>query len=117
MGIGGAPEGVLAAVAVRCLGGEMHGRLVEHSAGDRERAEAMGVTWDRVYRAQDLAPGDRLIFAATGVTDSALLRGTAFFGAGCRTHSIVMGLEAPRRVRFVDTIHVDEEAEALEIRL
>jgi fructose-1,6-bisphosphatase II len=116
MGVGGAPEGVISAAAVRCLGGEMQGRLVEFKRGDRERAAAMGMAdFDRVYAAESLAPGERLVFAATGVTDGALLRGVTYFGSGCRTHSLLMHLDAPRRVRFVDTIHVDDP-EHLEIR-
>jgi fructose-1,6-bisphosphatase II len=117
MGVGGAPEGVISAVAVRCLGGEMQGRLVEHSKGDRERAAKMGIAdFDRVRTERDLAPGERLIFAATGVTDGDLLRGVTFFGSGCRTHSLVMGLVAPRRVRFADTIHLHDVAD-VEVRL
>jgi fructose-1,6-bisphosphatase class II len=117
MGVGGAPEGVLAAVAVRCLGGEMQARLVEHSKGDRERAAKMGVgDFDRVLTERDLAPGERLLFAATGVTAGDLLQGVTFFGSGCRTHSLVMGLVAPRRVRFVDTIHLHDVAD-VEVRL
>jgi fructose-1,6-bisphosphatase class II len=117
MGIGGAPEGVLAAVAVKCLGGEMQGRLIQHDPGDRARAAKMGVEdFDRILTEDDLAPGERLIFSATGVTDGELMRGVAFFGSGCRTHSLVMGLEAPRRIRFVDTIHVSG-ADGIEIRL
>jgi fructose-1,6-bisphosphatase class II len=117
MGVGGAPEGVLSAVAVRCLGGEMQGRLVEHSKGDRERAAKMGLgDFDRVRSAEELAPGQRLIFAATGVTNGDLLRGVDYFGSGARTHSIVMGLIPPRRVRFVDTIHVHDVPD-VEIRL
>ena len=117
MGTGGAPEGVLSAVAVRCLGGEMQGRLVEHSKGDRERAAKMGVTdFDRIWSAEALAPGKRLLFAATGVTNGELLRGVDFFGNGARTHSIVMGLEEPQHIRFVDTIHIDDRTD-LEIRL
>ena len=118
MGVGGAPEGVLAATAVRCLGGEMHGRLVEFKEGDRLRASKMGVAdFDQLHTAETLAPGKRLIFAATGVTDGELLRGVAQFSAGVRTHSIVMGLEPPRRVRFVDTIHVAEDCDTIEVRL
>jgi fructose-1,6-bisphosphatase class II len=117
MGIGGAPEGVLSAVAVRCLGGQMEGRLVEFHPGDRERAAKMGITeFDRVWKETDLAPGERLTFAATGVTDGELLNGVTFFGAGSRTHSLLMGLETPRRIRFVDTIHVTDTKD-LEIRL
>ena len=117
MGIGAAPEGVITAAAVRCLGGEMQGRLVEASETDRARAAEMGVTdFDRVWRAEDLAPGNELVVAATGVTDGDLMRGVTFFGNGCRTHSLLMGLEEPRRIRFVDTVHVDD-TENLEVRL
>jgi fructose-1,6-bisphosphatase II len=117
MGTGGAPEGVLSAVAVRCLGGEMQGRLVEHSKGDRARAKKMGVLdFDRVWTAEELAPGDSLYFVATGVTNGELLRGVDYFGNGARTHSVVMGLEAPQHIRFVDTIHIDDRTD-LEIRL
>jgi fructose-1,6-bisphosphatase II len=117
MGVGGAPEGVISAVVTRCLGGEMLGRLVEHKAGDRERARKMGIEdFDRVRTAKELAPGERLIFAATGVTNGDLLRGVTFFGSGCRTHSLVMGLVPPRRVRFVDTIHLNDVTD-VEVRL
>ncbi|MFM8386172.1 MAG: class II fructose-bisphosphatase [Planctomycetia bacterium] len=117
MGVGGAPEGVLAAVVTRCLGGEMQGRLVEHKPGDRERALKMGVTdFDRILSAKDLAPGERLVFAATGVTNGDLLKGTTFFGSGCRTHSLVMGLGSPRRVRFADTVHL-HDVHDIEVRL
>ncbi len=117
MGVGGAPEGVLTAVAVRCLGGEMQGRLVEHTPGDKARAQKMGVTdFDKLRTATDLAPGERLIFAATGVTQGDLLKGVTFFGSGCRTHSLVMGLVAPRRVRFVDTVHL-HDVHDIEVRL
>jgi fructose-1,6-bisphosphatase/sedoheptulose 1,7-bisphosphatase-like protein len=117
MGIGAAPEGVITAAAVRCLGGEIQGRLVEARPGDRKRAQKMGVSdFDEKHTALTLAPGKRLLFAATGVTDGELLQGVAFFGTGCRTHSLVMGLQRPRRVRFVDTIHVNE-TDHLEIRL
>lgn len=117
MGIGGAPEGVLSAVAVRCLGGYMEGRLVEHGPGDRERAGKMGIPdFDRVWTAEDLAPGERLLFVATGVTTGDLLRGVDFFGQGARTHSVVLESAEAQRVRFVDTIHV-EDPDDIEIRL
>jgi fructose-1,6-bisphosphatase II len=117
MGIGAAPEGVITAAAVRCLGGEIQGRLVEAKSGDRKRAEQMGVAdFDQKHTELTMAPGKQLTFAASGVTDGELLRGVAFFGTGCRTHSLVMGLPRPRRVRFVDTIHVNE-TDHLEIRL
>lgn len=112
MGIGAAPEGVITAAAVRCLGGEMQGRLVEFKAGDRERAAKMGVAdFAQKHTELTLAPGNRLVFAATGVTTGHLLKGVTYFGSGCRTQSLVMSLEEPRRVRFVDTIHVDEGEE------
>jgi len=117
MGVGGAPEGVIAGAAIRCLGGEMQGRLVEFKSGDKERAAKMGVTnFDERLTELTLAPGKEIIFAATGVTHGNLLKGVSFFGSGCRTHSLVMSLENPRRIRFVDTVHVDE-ADELEIRL
>ena len=118
MGVGGAPEGVIAAAAVRCLGGEMQGRLVEYKSGDRQRAEKMGCgDFDRKHTAKTLAPGKRLLFSATGVTAGELLRGCMFFGEGCRTHSLVMGLGRPRRVRFLDTIHLEEDLDRIQIRL
>ena len=81
MGIGGAPEGVISAAAVRCLGGYMQGRLVEFKPGDRERAEKMGMSdWDRIYAAENLAPGENLLFAATGVTDDDFLTLDYVFG-------------------------------------
>jgi len=117
MGIGAAPEGVITAAAVRCLGGEIQGRLVEARSGDRQRAEKMGVgDFEQKHTELTLAPGKTLYFAATGVTTGGLLQGVTYFGNGCRTNSLVMGLDAPRRVRFVDTIHVDE-TEGLEVRI
>ncbi len=61
---------------------------------------------DKVYDTNDLAPGKKIIFAATGVTDGALLKGVRFFGAGKRTHSLVMTTET-RKIRFIDTVHVE----------
>jgi fructose-1,6-bisphosphatase II len=69
-----------------------------------------------VWTAEELAPGDSLYFVATGVTNGELLRGVDYFGNGARTHSVVMGLEAPQHIRFVDTIHIDDRTD-LEIRL
>jgi fructose-1,6-bisphosphatase/sedoheptulose 1,7-bisphosphatase-like protein len=107
MGIGGAPEGVLAAAALRCLGGGMRGRLVIAKDGQAERLKKMGVTdLTRVYTERDLAPADDLLFVATGVTDGAFMRGVRFFGNGVRTSSILMSLRE-RHIRFVDTVHVD----------
>jgi fructose-1,6-bisphosphatase class II len=109
MGIGGAPEGVLTAVALRCLRGEILARLVIKTPEHERRCRAMGITDPhRVYRSSDLASGQSLIFAATGVTDGALMKGVRFFGDGVRTHSVVMQSQ-PARIRFIDTIHVQGE--------
>jgi fructose-1,6-bisphosphatase II len=106
MGIGGAPEGVLTAVAMRCLNGEIFARLVVRTPEDEARCRAMGITdLRRVYRSADLAPGTHLIFAATGVTEGALMKGIRFFRDGTRTASLIMQSE-PRQIRFVDSIHV-----------
>ncbi len=108
MGIGGAPEGVIAAAAMRCLSGEILGRLKTIKPSDTERLEKMGIhDPDRCYRTEDLAPGKNIIFSATGVTRGDLLRGVRFFGAGTRTESLVMST-IPRYIRFVDTLHVRE---------
>jgi fructose-1,6-bisphosphatase II len=108
MGIGGAPEGVLTAAAMRCLNGEIYARLVVRTAADEERCRAMGITdTKRVYRSAELAPGRALIFAATGVTDGSLMKGVRFFGDGTRTESLIMQTD-PRQVRFIDSIHVND---------
>ena len=110
MGSGGAPEGVIAAAAMRCLGGEIFGRLVLDTPEKRARAESMGIDDPaRVYRAEDLASGNEITFAATGVTEGALMKGVRFFGEGCRTSSVVMQTN-PHCVQFIDTIHVKEQA-------
>jgi fructose-1,6-bisphosphatase class II len=107
MGIGGAPEGVLAAAALRCLGGGMQGRLKIAKDGQAERLKKMGVTdLNKVYTEKDLAPADDLLFVATGVTDGAFMRGVRFFGGGVRTSSLLMSL-GERHIRFIDTVHVD----------
>jgi fructose-1,6-bisphosphatase II len=112
MGIGGAPEGVLTAAAMRCLGGEIFARLVVSTPEHEERCRAMGVTdFKRIYRSKDLASGDNILFAATGVTDGSLMKGVRFFGDGIRTTSLVMQTH-PHRIRFVDSIHVSSKAGA-----
>jgi len=108
MGIGGAPEGVLSAAALKCLGGEIQGRLiVDTNTASKEKAEAMGVDFGRIYKTDDLAPGEHIIFAACGVTQGSLLGGVHLFGEGVRTSSLILNRH-PRRVRFVDTVHVNE---------
>jgi fructose-1,6-bisphosphatase II len=118
MGTGGAPEGVLTAVALRCLGGEIQARLRWRSDEERDRAVAMGVdpSMDRVYTTTDLAPGNNLVFAATGVTDGDLLSGVRFFGGGARTHSLVMGYQS-KEVRFIDTVHMFDRDKPPAVRL
>src|SRR4051794_617352 len=112
MGTGGAPEGVLTAAAMRCLNGEIFARLVIRKPEDEERSRAMGITdFKKIYRAKDLAPGSRVIFAATGVTDGALMKGVRFFGDGVRTSSLIMQNE-PHQIRFIDSIHVPKDANA-----
>jgi fructose-1,6-bisphosphatase class II len=112
MGIGGAPEGVLTAAAMRCLGGEIFARLVVSTPEHEERCRAMGITdFKRIYRSKDLASGDNILFAATGVTDGSLMKGVRFFGDGIRTTSLVMQTH-PHRIRFVDSIHVSSKAGA-----
>lgn len=108
MGIGGAPEGVLTAAALRCLGGEIQARLTPLDEGQRRRAEKLGISeFDRVYRTEDLAPGAKILFSATGVTDGRLLRGVRFFGGGHRTSTLFMSL--PRKlIRFVDSIRRED---------
>jgi fructose-1,6-bisphosphatase II len=109
MGTGGAPEGVLTAAAMRCLNGEIQGRLVLTKPADADRLKKMGITdLDRVYGTEDLAPGRNVIFAAAGVTDGSLLKGVRFFGDGVRTHCLVM-TTVPHQVRFIDTIHAKDD--------
>jgi len=126
MGIGGAPEGVITAAAMRCLNGEIQAKLVfdpERLGVDKskippreelmERLKSMGITDpEKIYDTNDLAPGKRIIFAATGVTDGALLRGVRFFGSGKRTHSVVMTTDT-KNIRFVDTVHVEGGPDAV----
>lgn len=109
MGTGGAPEGVLTAAAMRCLNGEIFARLVVTKPEHEERCRAMGIAdFTRVYRSSDLASGERVIFAATGVTDGTLMKGVRFFGDGTRTTSLVMQTH-PHQVRFIDSIHVNSD--------
>jgi fructose-1,6-bisphosphatase II len=115
MGTGGAPEGVLTAAAMRCLNGEIFGRLVVAKEGDEERCKAMGISDPkRIYTSKDLASGENIIFAATGVTDGTLMKGVRFFGDGVRTSSLIMQSK-PARIRFIDTIHV-EQARMVRVR-
>jgi fructose-1,6-bisphosphatase/sedoheptulose 1,7-bisphosphatase-like protein len=109
MGIGGAPEGVLTAAAMRCLNGEIKGRLVALNAGQEQRLHQVGIEdGDKVYSTEELASGKTIIFAATGVTNGDLLKGARFFGGGARTETFIMSTQS-QKVRLVDTIHVLEK--------
>lgn len=126
MGIGGAPEGVITAAAMKCLNGEIQAKLVfdpgrlgvdktkvPPAAEVMKRLKKMGIeNPDKIYDTNDLAPGKKIIFAATGVTDGALLRGVRFFGSGKRTHSVVMTTDS-KSIRFVDTVHVEGGPDAV----
>ena len=104
MGTGGAPEGVLAAAALKCLGGGFMGRLQPRNDDEAQRAKAMGFgDLDRVLGIDDLAKGDNIVFAATGITDGDLVRGVRFFGNNARTHSVVMHSDGT--VRFIESVH------------
>ncbi len=105
IGTGGAPEGVLAAAALKCLGGNFMGRLEPRNPLEAERAKAMGFgDLDRILTIDDLAQGDNIVFAATGITDGDLTRGVRFFGNNARTHSIVMH-SVSGTVRFIESVH------------
>ena len=104
MGIGGAPEGVISAAALRCVGGDMQGRLLFRSDAEREKARAMGIAdGEKVFGIDDLARGD-VMFAATGVTNGDFLKGVRFTGNGARTQSIVMRRRTGT-VRYIETEH------------
>ena len=117
MGIGGAPEGVLTAAALRCLGGEIQARFRYRSDAERARGAAMGHgDEERVYLTEDLASGDNLVFAATGVTAGDLLQGVRYFGGGARTHSLIMAYQS-KQVRFIDTVHMFDRDRPPSVRL
>ena len=116
MGIGGAPEGVLAAAALKALGGEIQARFYPEDDEERERLKSMGVDETKIYTTEELAPGDEIVFAATGITDGDILRGIRYFGSGARTHSLAMGY-ATRTVRFIDSVHLLNDGARVTIRI
>jgi fructose-1,6-bisphosphatase II len=116
MGSGGAPEGVLAAAALKCLGGEIQGRFLPSSAAELARLQGMGGVEQKIYRTEELAPGSQIVFAATGITDGDILQGVRYFGGGARTHSVVMGYST-KVVRFIDSIHLFESGARVNIRV
>jgi fructose-1,6-bisphosphatase class II len=120
MGTGGAPEGVLTAAAMKCLNGQIIARFVlkdqledledrnKIPADAAERMRAMGIHDPaRIFDTDDLAPGKKIVFVASGVTDGTILKGVRFFGTGIRTNSIIMSADRTKSVRFVDTVHVE----------
>ncbi|HEX6904928.1 MAG TPA: class II fructose-bisphosphatase [Thermoanaerobaculia bacterium] len=114
MGTGGAPEGVITAAAMRCLGGEIQARFHPHDS-DQEKKEAQverlhKLGFDdhsKIYTTEELAPGNQILFSCSGVTDGELLRGVRFFGGGSRTSTLFMSLSR-KLIRFVDTIHREQ---------
>jgi len=107
MGIGAAPEGVMTAAAVKCLGGCMQARFWPVNNEERKRLKQMGGDLKKVYTHNELASGETIIFSATGVTDGDLLRGVNFFGGGARTHSLVISTQKDGLLRrdFIDSTH------------
>jgi fructose-1,6-bisphosphatase II / sedoheptulose-1,7-bisphosphatase len=104
IGTGGAPEGVLAAAALQCIGGQMQGRLVFRNDDEKARAARAGITdLGRIYSLNDLAHGD-VMFAATGVTDGAMLRGVRRYAGGATTHTVIMRAKTGT-VRLIEAHH------------
>ena len=105
MGIGGAPEGVLAAAALKCLGGDMQARLIPYTEEERKRCYEMGIMdLNKVMTIDDLVKGDDCIFSATAITNTPMMRGVQYFGGGARTNSVVMRYKSGT-IRFIDTFH------------
>lgn len=105
MGIGGAPEGVIAAAALKCLGGEMQGQMRPATDEQRERCIKMGADLDKVYHIDDLAQGDQMVFAATGVSYGELLQGVKYMEDNtATTHTLVLRSETGT-VRFIESVH------------
>jgi fructose-1,6-bisphosphatase II / sedoheptulose-1,7-bisphosphatase len=127
MGIGAAPEGVISAAAMRCLGGHFQGQLIydpavvqtgligESKEGNLARLQEMGITDpDKVYDAHELASGETVLFAACGITPGTLMEGVRFFNGGARTQSLVISNQS-KTVRFVDTVHLFNEPKHLQL--
>jgi fructose-1,6-bisphosphatase II len=104
MGIGGTPEGVIAAAALKCMGGSIQGRLWPRNEDERSRALAAGYDISKVLTTSDLCSGEQVFFAATGVSDGELLKGVRYFSGGASTNSMVMRA-ASGTVRFIETQH------------
>jgi fructose-1,6-bisphosphatase II len=104
MGIGGAPEAVITACAMKCLGGEIQCKLWPRNDDERALAAANGIDLERVYRTSDLVRSENVFFAATGITDGEFLRGVRYFSGGARTYSVVMRAVSGT-VRFIESHH------------
>ncbi|MDF5720932.1 MAG: class II fructose-bisphosphatase [Rhizonema sp. PD37] len=128
MGIGAAPEGVISAAALRCLGGHFQGQLIydpaavktgligESREGNLARLQEMGITNpDKVYNAEELASGNTVLFAACGITPGTLMDGVRFFHGGARTQSLVISSQS-QTARFVDTVHMFDKPKSLQLR-
>ncbi|ACB53322.1 fructose-1,6-bisphosphatase II [Crocosphaera subtropica ATCC 51142] len=128
MGIGAAPEGVISAAAMRCLGGHFQGQLIydpevvktgligESREGNIARLKEMGIDDpDRVYTDSELASGETVLFAACGITPGTLMEGVRFFHGGARTQSLVISSQS-KTARFVDTIHIQEQPKYIELK-
>jgi fructose-1,6-bisphosphatase II / sedoheptulose-1,7-bisphosphatase len=127
MGIGAAPEGVISAAALRCLGAHFQGQLIydpevvqtgligESKEANIARLKEMGIDDpDRVYNAEELASGETILFAGTGITPSNLLNGVRFFKGGARTHTLVISSQS-KTARFVDTIHMTDQPKYIQL--
>lgn len=127
MGIGAAPEGVISAAAMRCLGGHFQGQLIydpeivktgligESKESNLARLQEMGINDpDKVYNAEELASGETVLFAASGITPGTLMQGVRFFKGGARTHSLVISSQS-KTARFVDTIHMSGQPKNLQL--
>jgi len=127
MGIGAAPEGVISAAAMRCLGGHFQGQLIydpavvktgligESKESNLERLSSMGINDpDKVYNAEELASGETVLFAACGITPGTLMNGVRFFKGGARTESLVISSQS-KTARFVDTVHMFDQPKSLQL--
>ena len=127
MGIGAAPEGVISAAALRCLGAHFQGQLIydpavvktgligESREANLDRLKEMNITDpDKVYNAEDLASGKTVLFAGTGITSGNLMNGVRFFKGGMRTHTLVISSQS-QSARFVDTIHMTEQPKVIQL--
>ncbi len=104
VGIGGAPEAVLTACALKCVGGEIQTKLWPRNDDEKQRAVDMGFDLERIYRTDDLCAGDNVFFSATGITDGELLQGVRYFGGGAKTHTLVMRSRSGT-VRAIEATH------------